>query len=135
MAVCGQLDAMRQPSGQIVHKVICRASITGADKPARHKFRVRIKRNPRPHAARSAALHIFWHVLVFGINERPDFIALDALAIQVAESLVLIGGAGRAKFNQQLLNRCAVNARHADSGAERIALNQAGNHADLFFFA
>jgi hypothetical protein len=74
--------------------------------------------NPRPHAACSAGLHVLWHVFVFGINERPNFIALDALAFQVAENLVLIRGAGRAKFNEQLLNRRAVNARHADRSAE-----------------
>jgi hypothetical protein len=38
VAVSSQLQAIRQPSGQIAYEMICRASVTAADKPARHKF-------------------------------------------------------------------------------------------------
>ena len=86
-------------------------------------------------ATRYGKEYILWHVFVIGINERPNFIALNPFAIQVAKNFVLIRGAGRAKLHQQLLNRRAMDARHADSGAERVALNQTGNHADLFFLA
>jgi hypothetical protein len=127
---------MRQPSGQIVHKMICRASVTAADKPGRHKFRVRVERNPCPNTADAGLIpHFFRQVFVFGVTERPDFIALDALAIQVAENLILIPRAGISKFNQKLLNRAAVRASHPRGGTERIALNQTSNHADFFCFA
>ena len=118
-----------------MHEVIGRARIAAADKPARQKFRVGIKRNPCPSAARSGVAHFLGQVFVFGINERPDFIALNPFAIKIAESFVLILGTRRAELNQKFLNRRAMNARHADSGAERIAFNQTGNHPDLFFFA
>jgi hypothetical protein len=134
--VCRQLDAVSQPSRQIVHEMIRRARVTAADKPARHKFRVRVKRNPSPDAANARlSPHSFRHVFVFRVTERPYFVTLDALAIQVAKNLVLIRGASRAKLHQKFLNRRAMDSRHADSGAERTALNQTGNHADLFFFA
>jgi len=133
MAVGGQLDAARQPSSQVVHEMIRRARVPAAHEPARDKFRVRAERNPRPHAAHaSGVLHVGRHVFVLRIDEAPDFIALNPFALEVAERLVLIRGTGRAKLHQELLNRRAVNACHANCGAERISLDQAGHHFHPF---
>jgi hypothetical protein len=74
-------------------------------------------------------------ILLFAANEAPNFVTLNPFAIQIAENLVLIRRAGRAKFNQQLLNRSAMRSGHARRCPERIALNQTGNYAYLFFFA
>jgi hypothetical protein len=54
---------------------------------------------------------------------------------EVAENLVLIGGAGRAKVHKQVLDRGAVNARHPHGGAQRIALNQARHDLNLLIGA
>ena len=59
------------------------------------------------------------------LDEGPDSITLNALAFEVAKSLVLICGTGRTKLDQLVLNRRVVYAGNADSGAERIALGEA----------
>jgi hypothetical protein len=127
---------MRQPTGQVMHEVVCRASVTAADKPARHKFRVRVKRNPSPNTANAGHVpHFIRQVFVFGVTEAPNFVAMNPLALKIAEYLVLIGRTGRAKLHQQLLNRPAMRAGHARGGTKRVALDQTGNHFDLFFGA
>jgi hypothetical protein len=66
-------------------------------------------------------------------NERPNFVALDTLASQVAKSLVLKFGARFAEIGQKFHYRRAVNASHAGRCAKRISLYQAGNHPSAFF--
>ncbi len=61
-------------------------------------------------------------------NKRPDFIALNALAIQVAESDVLIFGEGRAKFDKQLIDSISGHAGHAASGADAVSFHEAGDN-------
>jgi hypothetical protein len=130
------LDATRQPSGQVVHEMIRRTSVTATDKPARDKFRVRIKCNPSPNTANAGLPpHFFRHVFVFGVTEIPDFIALDALALQVTKNLVLIFRASAANIRQQFQNGVKRNTRHPRRGAKGIALNQAANHFSTFFNA
>lgn len=60
---------------------------------------------------------IVGHVLLLRPDKRPDFIALDALAGQVAEPLVLVQGAGAAHDSDELQNRVllAPVARQAAS--------------------
>jgi hypothetical protein len=72
VTVCGQLNAMSQPSSQIVYEMICRARVMAADKAARHNCPVgfytkAISRIPRPHSFESppskAADHAFDKVI------------------------------------------------------------------------
>lgn len=55
--------------------------------------------------------------------------------VEIAKHFVLIGRAGRTQFNQELLNRSAVRARHASGGAEAVSLDQTGDYPDFFFNA
>lgn len=63
---------------------------------------------------RSAAEFCKRHVLVFGSHERPDFVTLNATAMQVAEYAILILGRDRASLNQELRYGVLGNARHPD---------------------
>jgi hypothetical protein len=78
------------------------------------KFRVRAKRGPSPNVAPAFLLLFARGVLFFCATEGPNFIALNPGAFQTSESFVLIFGAGRTQFHQQLLNRRAMNAGNAD---------------------
>jgi hypothetical protein len=99
------LDLRQQASCKIVHEVIRRARVTAANKPAWHKFRFRIQRRPSPHAANAIfPAHFFRQVFVFGINETPNFVALNPFAFQIAKNLVLIRGADAASIAQQFYN-------------------------------
>lgn len=64
---------------------------------SKNQLGLRINGHPRPHTAKTGSVaQIVRQVFVFGVHERPDFVALEALAIQVAKSLVLIFRAGLA---------------------------------------
>jgi hypothetical protein len=75
----------------------------------------------------------FRDILFLAANKRPNSIALNPGQLEVAENLVLIRGARRPEFNQQLLNGRPVNAGHLHGGAKAVALSQPGNHPDFFF--
>jgi hypothetical protein len=81
------------------------------------------KRNPSPNVSRTRYLLLDVAVLLFRINEGPDFITLDALALQIHKSLVLIHGAGAAKIDKQLHYGRAMNTSHACNGSEGVALD------------
>ena len=133
MPVSRQLNAICQPIFQIVHEVIRASRVTLPDKPARHEFAVRIKRNPRPHVPRALRFVLCRAILFFGINKRPDFVTLQALALQIAKNLVLIFRAGAAKIAEQFHNRRAMDACHAGDSAQRITLDQGRNYSRPFF--
>ncbi len=124
VSIRGQLHSICQAALKIVDKMIRRATVACADVPTRNEFRLGVKGRPCPNIAPSAA-NVFDRadLFLFAPDERPNFIALNPGEIEIAKNLVLVRRAGCAKFDKQLLNRCAVNARHTDRGAERIALN------------
>ena len=94
-AVCGELDAMREPFCQIVNEHLRRSRVTIAGHERRNQFCVRVNRNPSPNVSVSEFPFLFGgYVLLFRVAELPNFIALNPLAFQVAESAVLIIGAG-----------------------------------------
>lgn len=53
--------------------------------PAWYKLRIYINSNPSPYIAKSKLLFlVVRNNLVFGIDKRPDFIALDVFAWKIA---------------------------------------------------
>jgi hypothetical protein len=93
--VCGQLNAIIEPTSQVHYELACRASIAPSNVPARNKLCLRIDGRPRPNVAISEfAWMLDRDVLLFGVAEGPDFIALDAAAIQIPEVFILILLAG-----------------------------------------
>ena len=60
MAVCGHLDAISEPSREIVHKVVGRFAIVVADVPAGDEFGCGVNRRPRPNIQTSPRLPPFF---------------------------------------------------------------------------
>src|SRR5581483_8151820 len=90
MAVSGELHAIREATGQILDENFCRRDPATPDHPRADELRVGIERGPRPYVAVAEhALLVLRHVALFRITETPNLIALDALAREIAESLVL----------------------------------------------
>jgi hypothetical protein len=87
---------------------------------------------PCPAITRSRRLLVKVAISFLRVNERPNFIALNTLALQVYKDLVMILRAGAAKIAQQFHNRCAVDTRHATNGAQRISFNQSSNNRLAF---
>jgi hypothetical protein len=90
VAVCGQLDATGEPSSKVMDEMVSRATVTCSDLPAGHQLRLRVHANPSPNITPAVVLIVGRDVLFFAADERPNFIALNALAVEVAENLVLI---------------------------------------------
>lgn len=96
MAICGHLDAIGEPSGQVMHEVVSGLRIPVANVPAGNELRFGINGDPRPDIAATATFFLCGDVGFLSSHEGPDFVALDTLAIQIAESFVLILRAGAA---------------------------------------
>lgn len=72
-------------------------------------------------------------VLLLGANEGPNLVALEPLAREIAEGVVLEGGTGGAEVHQQLLDRGPVNTGHPGCGTEAVPFHQTGNDPHTFF--
>jgi hypothetical protein len=66
-------------------------------------------------------------VLLLGVAERPDLVALDDLARQIAQGVVLVVRARFPEIDQQLDDRVFRRAGHAHRAADRHALDQAAD--------
>ena len=67
------------------------------------------------------------NVLLLGVPERPNLVALYPLARQACEGGVLVLRARLAQVNQQLGDDVRRPAGHADGGADAHALHQAAD--------
>jgi hypothetical protein len=95
------LDAAGKTAFEIINKD-CRGSRIAISHHERwDEFCVSVDCRPRPHVPNAEiSLHIGGDVLFLRIDERPRFVTLNPLALQVAESTILIINAGVAKFHQ-----------------------------------
>lgn len=110
---------MSETARQILHEVVSDAAIARANEPGRHQLGICADRRPRPHVTNAElATHFFRDVLLLRINEAPNLIALETLARQVAQSLVLVRGAGRSDIDEQLGHGIDGAVSEAAGGAE-----------------
>lgn len=132
MAVSSQLNAVRKTGSQVIHEALGVIRRAPANTPAGNEFGIRAEGCPCPHisVAKLPAL-IGGHVLFLRVAERPDFIALDSLARQVAQRLVLIFRASLSNLRQQLNHSVFRNARHSHRSAYRITFNKGRDNCGL----
>jgi hypothetical protein len=68
--VGGELEATREPLGQIVNEQVAVSEIASADAPMRNKLRVGIGRDPKPNVAGLAILSLLkGGIALFGSDE------------------------------------------------------------------
>ncbi len=134
MAIGRKLHAIRKTFRQILNESIGRARITSTNQPRHDEFAVSIHRRPRPYASDSELpLFLDRNVLVFRVAERPNFIALNTLAIQIYESLVEVLRARPAKFYEKFRNRVLGHTRHANCSADAVSLDKSRYHVASLF--
>lgn len=125
MTVCCKLDAVGEAAFQIVDELIRRARVACAHQPAGNQLCIGINRRPRPYiAVAPLALLFFWYILLFGVHERPYFVALNLCAFEVAHDFILIVGAGATSFDQELDHAVNRDIHHSSSGADAVALDK-----------
>jgi hypothetical protein len=86
----------------------------------------------RPNIAAAFYLLLERTILLLGVNERPNLIALNVFARQIAKRFVLILRAGAAKIAEQLNDSILGNAGHSDGCADAVSLDQTGNDSRAF---
>lgn len=85
--------------------------------PARDQLGIRAERRPCPHVPISKLPAKFLrNVLLLGIAERPDFIALNPLARQIDQHAPLVSLAGIANLRQELEHGVKGHCAHAGFG-------------------
>lgn len=126
VAVCGQLDAVSEPTSQVFDKHLGGIRIACSKHPARHQLGIRTQCGPRPNVAIAKLTFLgLRHVLFLGIAKGPDFVALEPLAGEIPQGFILIGHAGCPNLGQELNHGVLGYAGHADGGPDGIAFNKA----------
>src|SRR6266568_4597367 len=112
-----------------MHKSVGSGRAASADLPATNQLGICTESSPRPNISiAELPLFVGWNVLLFGIAERPNFIALDSLAGEIAHCTIMELLAGRSKRGQQTLNGILGYSRHSNGGANGIAFHECGDY-------
>jgi hypothetical protein len=126
MAVCRQLNAIAEPARQIENELARGNSITPSDIPAGYELRFGIDGRPCPHVAvTELSLKFDGYVLLLGVAERPNFIALDTTAIQVAQMLILVLLASLAYVREQFEHGMLCRVSDPANTVDRHTFDQA----------
>ena len=132
--VRSKLHAIRKAGRHIGNEYVSSLGIALAKDPARNELRIGIDCRPGPHVASDALFrHVFSHLFLLAVAERPNFIDLNPLTSEIAECSILEFRASRAEFHQQFVDGVAGNARDPSRRAHRIAVHQTPNHHDSLF--
>ncbi len=103
VAIGGKLDTVLQTAAQIVHELDCILAASSANQPRDYEFAVAIKRGPGPCVASFLGRSLgASDILLLGVGEAPNFVALDPAGRDALHMLVVHISADRARINQQL---------------------------------
>jgi len=125
MAVSRELDAVSKAIAQIGDELSGGESITATYGIGGDQLGICADGGPGPNIAHVAiGFAIFRDVLLLGPDKGPDFVALDALAGQIADGLAVVDGAGRANVYKELGHRVDRAISNAGDSAEAHAFNE-----------
>lgn len=135
MRVGGELNAIGEAAPKIVHEDCCGLRVTCADVPARNKLRVGVDGRPRPDVSPAVAGVLFGQVLRLAAYEAPNLIALEPLAREIAQRLILVDRAGAAGIGDKLQHGVERHAGHLRGCADAVPLDQTREELDALFGA
>ena len=104
MAIGCELDAVVKTRSQVVHEHLRVVRIAPADEPIADELGVGTNRGPCPNVAGESG-RVLGDILLFGVNEAPNLVALDPRAVQAAHVLVMEVDAGFPGFRKELRHR------------------------------
>jgi len=84
MTVCSELHAIGKPRGYVLHELKGETGIAQSNE-IRKSSALRRHCRPRPHVANAESPLFFGNVFRFCIDERPNFIGLDAASFEIAD--------------------------------------------------
>jgi hypothetical protein len=100
-----------------------------ANMEAGNEFRIGIERNERVRIAELATIHKLRCPFLFHAHERPQFIQLEPLAVEVPHFTIHQFRAGVPDTNHEPHDRIAVDAGHPFDATKAVALYQSRNDA------
>jgi hypothetical protein len=126
MAVGGELDPVGEAAAQIVHEGHGIFAVPRADHVGDHQLRIAIQRGPRPRIASPfrGSLGVR-NVLLLGVGEAPDLVALDPSGPHADDVLVVILRARLARIDQQLVDRDLAHIGKACRRTDAVTLHEA----------
>src|SRR5882724_8252685 len=123
VAIRGELKAVGDSPSQVPHEALCCRGPPIPEHVRDDEFCVGIDSGPRPNIT-SALLHLFrGDVLLLGIDEGPNFIALDSSHSEIANGSIATVGTGTAHVFQELQNGMFGNSSHSTCGIYRNAFH------------
>jgi hypothetical protein len=132
VAVGGQLDSIRETTGNVFKELGSAPRIPPSNKPTDGQPRVSFDGDKGPDISADLALGpLLRHVLLLAAHERRDLIDLNRLGWDVAERPRLILGARPRHFRQEPEDGAFRHASRARSGANRAHLDQGRHYLDL----
>ena len=134
VAIGSQLDAIGETGAQNVHELDCVFAVAATDHVGHDQLAVAVQCGPCPCVAselRGICRRL--DVLLFGICERPNFIALDHGRSEVANVLVVIPCASFASVDQQLVDGIFGHVRDPRGCTNAVTLNKKADNQDAGF--
>ena len=133
MAVRGQLDSIRQPTGYILKEVRRTPRVPPAYGPTDDQLRIRVNRGEGPSvpSVTGAVPHGRRHVLLLGVAKAPNLIDLDALRRYVANGHVKILLASLTDAHQQPKDSALRHASQPNGRANRAPFDQRRDDRDF----
>jgi hypothetical protein len=136
MPVGRKLEPSANPQRKIEQKLPSGTAVTGTHEPAWNQLRVGAQRRPRPHVTEARPdLLVERQIPLLGVDETPDFVALDTFAGQVTERRTLVIGACGSEIAQQFFDRHAGEPGNPGSSPQAIPLDQNRYDAGAFLRA
>ncbi len=132
VTIRSDLHATLNPSRQICDKRCRCCQGTIPQGPGRHKFAVRIDRNPKPHISCVGMFgsNLGRPVLILAINPCPQLIELQTATRKIPKSTVLIIFADLSNFDQQTHHRLFGNSGHSNGRPDGAAFDKAVDNLD-----
>src|ERR1700704_1161167 len=126
--VTGELNTTRQAGREVHTKLRGRRCVAEPYQEGRHELRLGVNRGKRPYVPIAEGAALFDRdVLLLRVDKRPYLVYLDALAGQLPQVLILVGGTDRPQLYQELQDSVLGYTRHPDRAVDGVALYQGGD--------
>ncbi len=123
------VDAMREFLNEVLRGLVGAL----ANHEHRDELRVGADRGPGPHVANAVLTFArLGNVLFFRIAERPNLVALNLGAGEIAHHAILINPTRGANVQEELADRVDTHVAHARRGSHRVAFNEALQDSGAF---
>ena len=127
VGVGGQLDAVADTAGAILHEIPRPSTVTAPNKVANHQLCIRIHTYPGPNVSPSFRLLCGAGVLLLAADKAPDFIRLHPANLEVPNVEIVEGSAGSTHIRKELGNGILCCSGHSASRPYAATFNEAAD--------